>query len=140
MRERRKKQPSKRKSKGFVDAVYDGYIRHVALSKWREVQGMLAAGTPAQVVLREVGQFPERGCYRAIWEECWQAHLRGREEASPLVGAIEALVRDALEREREERKRTGDRPLDEEADFKGFVDGAFEQLFAEEAGSLEEFD
>ncbi|MFQ5830284.1 MAG: hypothetical protein ACE5JD_14170 [Candidatus Methylomirabilia bacterium] len=140
MSERRKQKGGKRKGKGFVDVVHDGFIRYTALRKWREVEGMIAAGTSTEVVLQEAGRFPERGRYRAIWEECWEAHVRREAQRSPLVGAIEAAVGEAVERETEERKRNGDRALDEGPDFKEFIDGAFERLFAEEAETLEELD
>lgn len=139
MKARRKKQ-GKQKGKEFMDAVYEGYVRHVALRKWREVEAMLAEGLPAPEALKETGQFPERGRYRAIWEEAWRQRLRQVEPGPELLGLIEAAVSEAFEREVEERQRAGDRPLDEHPDFKRFVDGAFEQLFAEEAGTLEEID
>lgn len=140
MSERRKGKRGKKKGKEFMDAVYDAYVRYAALRKWQDVEGILATGTPAEAALKEAGHFPERGPYRAIWEDCWQSHVSGAEQESPMLGAIEAAVGDAVERETEERKRIGDRPLAEDPDFKRFVDSALDQLFAEEAGTLEELD
>lgn len=136
----RKKKRGKQKGKEFMDAVYAGYARYVALEKWREVEGMLEGGVPRELALAEAGRFPRRGEYRAIWEEAWRSHLDRAEPGVHLLGVIEAAVAEALERETEERKRRGDGPLDEHPHFRRFVDGALEQLFAEEAGTLEELE
>lgn len=136
----RKKKRGKQKGKEFMDAVYAGYARYVTLARWRDVEGMVAAGTPRDLALSEAGRFPERGRYQAIWEEVWRGHIGRAGSDAELVGTIEAAVTEALERENEERKRTGDRPLDEHPDFRSFVDAAFQRLFAEEAGTLEEIE
>lgn len=135
-----RKKRGKKKGKEFMDAVYEAYVRYVALTKWRDLEGMTAAGIAPMAALAQAGQFPERGRYRAIWEEVWQSRLGEAQPGPALLGLIETALSAALEREMEDRKRTRDRPVDEDPEFKGFVDRALDQLFAEEAGTLEEID
>ena len=128
----------RRKSKEFMDAALDGYIRHVALQKWREVAGVLEnLGAESHRAVLEAGSFPERGVYREIWERSWRVHL-GAPDSQASLGRIEAAVGDAVREEIEARKESGDAPFEDGLDYKNFLDRALDRLFEEEAGSLEE--
>ncbi|GIX46342.1 MAG: hypothetical protein KatS3mg131_0553 [Candidatus Tectimicrobiota bacterium] len=129
----------KRQGKEFMDAALDAYIRHLALEKWREVTDLQEALGPEPLqALRAAGDFAPRGPYRAIWERWWQAQVVEGEASAPLLGRIEAAVRGALHEERQARRQCGDVALEDTRDYKAFLDQALGQLFAEEAGAIEE--
>lgn len=143
METRRKKggKKGRRKSKEFMDAALDGYIRHLALVKWREVNDLQESlGVDAAQAIRDAGRFPERDVYRHVWERWWQAQVVpvAAPPDSPLIGRIEAAVKGALGEEVEARKQQGDTSLEDTLGYKRFLDHALDQLFEEEAGSLEE--
>ena len=48
-----------------------------------------------------------------------------------IFAAIEKAVGAALDDEEAERKARGDRPLEEDGEYKAFVDGALERLLQE---------
>ncbi len=131
----------RRKSKEFMDAALDAYVRHLALDKWREVSDLQATvGMQMTQAVGEAGTFPERGAYRHIWERYWQHEVvtpPGAATAS-LFGGIEAAVQQALQEEIEARQRCGDVTVEDTRSYQTFVVRALDHLFAEEAGSIEE--
>ena len=140
-RRRRRGKDGRRRGKEFMDAAMDAYIRHVALQKWREVTDVQEAlGLDAAGAAREVGNFPERGAYRGVWERCWQREVVAS-IAAPMAsrfGHIEMAVQRALGEEVEARQQCGDTPIEDSSDYKAFLDHTLDRLFEEEAGSLEE--
>jgi hypothetical protein len=127
MEPRRKKRKGTLEASSFMDTVRDAFIRWVALEKWREVDDLRAT-------LGEAGHFLSRGRYRQIWVARWKADLRSEisgADPGSLFAAIEKTVTAALAEEEAERKASGDRPLDEDPEYKGFVDTALERLLRE---------
>jgi hypothetical protein len=139
-RRRRGGKRGRRKSKEFMDAALEAYIRHLALDKWREVTDLQeTAGVDRVQALAESGHFQERGMYRHLWERWWQKEVLGQTSTDvPLFGCIEAALGGALREEREARQQQGETLLEDTLAYKTFLDRALDRLFAEEAGSLEE--
>lgn len=139
--ERRRRKGGKRgrkKSKEFMDAALDAYIRDLALEKWRQVTDLQESlGVDLAQAVRDAGGFPERDAYRSIWERWWQAEVVGG-QISSLLGCIEAAVRGALGEEIETRQQQGDKSLEDTLDYTTFLSRALDHLFEEEAGSIEE--
>ncbi|HXG52937.1 MAG TPA: hypothetical protein VNN77_16180 [candidate division Zixibacteria bacterium] len=119
----------------FMDTARAAFVRYLALEKWREVDDLgSAAGLSLDRALEEAGRFPERGAYRSLWEERWRAEVRPEragEDAGSLFAAIERVVRDAVEAEEAERRQRGDRALDEDPQYKAFIDRVLERLLRE---------
>ncbi len=143
MKERRRKggKRGRKKSKEFMDAAIDAYIRDIALEKWRQVTDMQESlGVDLAQAVRDAGSFPERDAYRSIWERWWQEQVVAvaAAQASPLLGCIEAAVRGALSEEIEARQQQGDKSLEDTLDYTAFLSRALDHLFEEEAGSIEE--
>jgi len=89
---------------------------------------------------QEAGQFLGRGQYQLLWVRRWQEQVVSQAtemDAGRLFVAIETTIAAALRDEEEERRIRGDRPLDEDPEYKGFIDSALENLFKEQAGELE---
>ena len=123
-----------------MDTVRPAFIRWVALEKWREVEDLRTTlGMDLAQAIDEAGKFPNRGRFQALWITRWKAEVRpevtGAEPGS-LFGAIEKAVAAAVEEEEAERKRRGDPQLDEDPEYKAFVDSALESLLAEGAATL----
>ncbi len=139
--ERRRRKGGKRgrkKSKEFMDAALDAYIRDLALEKWRQVIDMQETlGVDTAQAVRDVGVFPERDVYRSIWERWWQTQVVAG-QISSLLGCIEVAVRGALGEEIETRQQQGDKSLEDTLDYTTFLSRALDHLFEEEAGSIEE--
>jgi hypothetical protein len=137
MEPRRKKRERKGTSEAssFMDNVRAAFIRWVALEKWRELDDLRrTAGMDLAQAIDEAGRFPSRGRYRQKWAARWQAELRPEiAESDPgnLFAAIERAVSAALADEEIERKASGDRPLEEDPEYKAFVDTALERLLRE---------
>jgi hypothetical protein len=140
-RRRKRGKQGRRKSKEFMDAALDAYMRHLALEKWRQVIDLQdTLGVDPVEAVREAGRFPEWGPYRSIWERWWQTQVVDVAGAlpAPLLGCIEAAVQGALREEIEARRQQGDARLEDTLAYKAFLDHALDRLFAEEAGSIEE--
>jgi hypothetical protein len=127
--------------KEFMDAAREAFVRYVALAKWREIQDMRETlGFDGLRAARDAGQFPGRGPYQALWARRWQERvLPEATGADPgrLFAAIEGAVGAALRDEEAQRTARADRPLEEDPEYKGFLDAALERLFRETAGELE---
>jgi hypothetical protein len=115
-----------------MDVARDAFVRHLALEKWREMEDMRATlGLDQAQALREAGGFLERGRYAPIWLRLWEEKVlpqAGETNAGRLFAAIEGAIAAALRAEEETRRRSGDRPLEEDREYKAFVDAAFERL------------
>lgn len=142
MEPRRKKHRRKgtTEASSFMDTVRAAFIRWMALEKWREVEDCRATlGMELRQALEEAGRFPGRGRYEPVWVARWKAEVNpdaaGGEPGS-LFAAIERAVTGALGEEEAERKLRGDHPLDEDAEYKAFVDSALERLLSEGGGTL----
>lgn len=123
-----------------MDTVRPAFIRWVALEKWREVEDLKATlGMDLGQAIEEAGRFPGRGRYQALWIARWKAEVCPEvtsADAGSLFGAIERAVAAALQEEEAERKSRGDPPLDEDPEYKAFVDSALERLLGEGGGTL----
>ena len=89
---------------------------------------------------KEAAQFPGRGPYQPLWVLRWEEQVLPQTiETDPgrLFAAIEGAIAAAVHDEEEERKARGDRPLDEDPEYKAFLDAALDSLFREQAGELE---
>jgi hypothetical protein len=84
--------------------------------------------------IEEAGHFLNRERYRQIWVARWKAELglltTGADSGS-LFAAIERAVAAALTEEEAARKASGDRLLEEDWEYKAFVDNALERLLRE---------
>ncbi len=123
-----------------MDTIRPAFIRWLALEKWREVEDLRATlGLDLGQAVDEAARFPSRGRYQPLWVARWKAEVRpeatGADPGS-LFGAIEKAVAAAVEEEEAERKSRGDPQLDEDPEYKAFVDGALESLLAEGAATL----
>jgi hypothetical protein len=124
-----------------MDVVRDGFVRATALDRWRDIEGVREslACTLAQAAA-ECADFPTRRTYRGLWEARWRDEVlpaARAEDPATLYAAIEAAVRAALADEVAARQRAGDRPLDEDPEYKRFVDTGLERLLAESAAARE---
>lgn len=123
-----------------MDTVRFAFVRWVALEKWREIEDFRTTlGLNLGQAIDEAARFPGRGRYQPLWVARWKAEVRpevtGMEPGS-LFGAIEKAVAASVDEEEAERKSRGDRPLDEDPEYKGFVDAALERLLGEGGGTL----
>lgn len=137
---RRDRRRERVQNSSFMDTVRAAFVRWVALEKWREVEDLRTTlGLDLEQALEEARQFPGRGRYQAIWIARWKAEFRpgvtGTDPGS-VYGSIERVVGAALQEEEAERKARGDPPLDEDPEYKAFVDGALESLLREGGGTL----
>lgn len=138
-RKHRGGQGGRRKSKEFMDAAKDAYVRHLALEKWREINDLQeSSGMSAKEAIREAGDFPERGWYRSIWNRRWESRVIPSLSPGALFEHIETMVREALDEEAEMRKGRGDLQIEDTPSYKRFIDHALERLFSEAAGTIEE--
>ena len=140
-RKKRRKGRGKRvQDSSFMDTVRAAFVRWVALEKWREIEDLRATlGLDLGRALDEAGQFPGRGRYQPLWVARWKAEVRPEvtgTEPGGVFKAIEQAVAAAVEEEEAERKSRGDPPLDEEPEYKAFVDAALERLLGEGGGTL----
>lgn len=131
------------KSKEFMDAALDAYIRHEALSLWRVFSEAreLAPDAAPQALLSRLGQFDRRGEYAALWNGPWQARVlpAAAGDDGTVFGALEAAVASAVHDERAARLERGDRPLEDLPDYNAFIDRALDRLLEEASGEIEEW-
>ena len=124
-----------------MDAAREAFIRYVALEKWREMEDARETlSFDWKGAAREAGKFLSRGPYQPLWVRRWEEQVlpeAAGTDPGKLFAAIEKSVAAALHDEEEERKARGDRPLDEDPEYKTFLDASLERLFREQAGELE---
>lgn len=136
------KKRGRSKSKEFMDAALDAYIRDQALRKWRELRDLLEhEGLALPEALDAGAEFIEKGAYREIWQQRWREVVlpcADQDVPGALFGCIENAVRAAVLEEKEERKRTQDSLLEDTNSYQGFVSRALGKLLEESAGEIEE--
>lgn len=136
--------PRRRRERGegnaFMDTAREAYVRWIALDRWREIEDLRETlGLDWKQAFEEAGRFPGRGPYRDLWVARWTAEVGVAPEdrdAGARFAAIERAVAASLRDEEAMRRARGDRPLDEDADYKAFVDRAIERLLGEAAGEI----
>jgi hypothetical protein len=120
-----------------MDVARQAFVRALALDKWRELEDLRdTLGLDLAAAVREAGRFPARGPYEPLWARRWQEQLAPEEagaDAGRLFAAIERAVGAALEDEEAERRHRGAPPLDEDAQYKAFVDRTLENLLRQAA-------
>lgn len=140
-RKKRGGKKGRRKSKEFMDAAREAFIRYLALEKWREMEDIRETlGFDWATAAKEADRFLGRGPYQPLWVRRWEEQVLPQAvDADPgkLFAAVEEAVATALGEEEEERRARGDRPLDEDPEYKTFLDATLERLFREQAGELE---
>ncbi|MGH7834146.1 MAG: hypothetical protein ACREQK_10915 [Candidatus Binatia bacterium] len=128
----RKRRGQRVQDSSFMDTVRAAFIRWLALEKWRELDDLRTTlGMELEQAIEDAGRFPNRGRYERLWIERWKAEVRleiAGADAGAIFGAIEKAVAAAVEEETAERKANGDPPLEEDSEYKTFVDSALERL------------
>ena len=124
-----------------MDAAREAFVRYLALEKWREMDDMRETlGFDWARAARESARFFNRGPYQPLWTRRWEEQVlpeTAGKDPGKLFAAIEESLAAALRDEEEERRARGDRPLDEDPEYKSFLDASLERLFREQAGELE---
>lgn len=142
---RRRKRGDRRQERvqgqSLMDVTRQAFVRHLALDRWRDIQDMRETlGFDWVRAAQEACQFVTRGPYAPVWVRHWRegalpAAAEG--DAGKIFGAIERAIGAALDAEGEERALRGDRPLEEDPEYKAFVDQILENLLRQQAGQLE---
>jgi hypothetical protein len=134
-KKRRKRRGERVTGNAFMDTVRAAFVRWMALEKWREVEDLRATlGLDLEQAISEAGQFPGRGRYQPLWVTQWKAEVRPAatgEDSGGMFAAIERAVTAAAREEEAQRNLQGDRPLEEDPEYKAFVDRALERLLRE---------
>jgi|SoiMethySBSTD1v2_1073268.scaffolds.fasta_scaffold73225_3 hypothetical protein len=116
----------------FMDTVRAAFIRWMALEKWREVEDLRATlGFDLGQAVNEAAQFPSRGRYQLLWVSRWKLDVcrdAAAQDPGSLFAAIERAVGTAVQEEEAERKLQSDRPIEEDPEYKAFVDRNLERL------------
>lgn len=138
----RKRRGERVTGNAFMDTVRAAFVRWMALEKWREVEDLRATlALDLEQAIAEAGQFPGRGRYQPLWVAQWKAEVRAQapsQDSGGVFAAIERAVAAAARAEEAERNLRGDRPLEEDPEYKAFVDRALEKLLREgDLGSSE---
>ncbi|MGH7794309.1 MAG: hypothetical protein ACREQ2_05345 [Candidatus Binatia bacterium] len=131
-KKRRKHRGERVAGNAFMDTVRPAFIRWLALEKWREVEDLRATlGLDLGQAVNEAGRFPGRRRYQRLWVAQWKAEVRpdatGTDSGS-VFAAIERATAAAVQEEEAERKLSGDRPFEEDPEYKAFVDRNLERL------------
>ena len=115
-----------------MDTVRAAFIRWLALEKWREIEDLRATlGFDLRQAVNEAGQFPGRGRYQRLWVAQWKAEVRPEAtgtDSGSVFAAIERATAAAMQDEESERKLQSDHPLEEDPEYKAFVDRNLERL------------
>lgn len=137
--ETRKRKRGRRRERvegnAFMDTVRAAFIRWIALEKWREVEDLRETlGFDLGQAVNEAAQFPSRGRYQLLWVSQWKLEVcpdAATKDSGSMFAAIERAVATAVQEEEAERKLRGDRPLEEDPEYKAFVDRNLERLLRE---------
>lgn len=115
-----------------MDTVRAAFIRWMALEKWREVEDLRATlGLDLGQAVNEAAEFPSRGRYHHLWVSRWKLEVcpgAATKDSGSMFATIERAVATAVQEEEAERRLRGDRPLEEDPEYKAFVDRNLERL------------
>ena len=142
-RSRRRGRGGKRKGRQFMDAAMDGYIRDMALDRWREVDDLISTrAIDLDEAVTEAGRFAARGPYQPLWEGWWRREVtdHGLLEPDNLMERIEAAVRGALHEESAGRAEAGQPTVEDTPHYIAFVGRAMNNLLEDSEGEIEEFE
>ncbi len=130
--------------RGLTDAARQAFVRHLALDKYREIEDMQETlGFDANRAAEEACTFLGRGPYREVWRRHWRAMVVPAAEGAPgpaLLPMIEQALATARADEEAARQASGDRTLDEEPEYRGFVDASIERIHRESPHGIESLD
>jgi hypothetical protein len=137
--EARKRKRGRRRERvegnAFMDTVRAAFVRWFALEKWREIEDLRATlGLDLGQAVNEAAQFPSRGRYQLLWVSRWKLDVcpdAAAKDSGSIFAAIERAVATAVQEEEAERKLRGDRPFEEDPEYKAFVDRALERILRE---------
>jgi hypothetical protein len=140
-KERKKGRRGAPKSKEFMDAALDAYIRYEALRMWRRIELVkrsspeIAPGEAARLA----GNFDERFPYAPLWAGPWEREVLAAAAipAGVAFANVESAMRAAVQDERKARLDQGDEPLEDLPDYNDFIDGALGRLMEETRGEKE---
>lgn len=139
---RRRRRGERVESNAFIDVAREAYARHLALERWRDVEGLREAnGFDWPTAAAEAGAFIERWPYQALWVRRWQEQVvpaAAAGDPAAIFAAIEGAVRVALADEEAARAARGHRPLDLDPAFVAFLDQAYGRLERQAADTLED--
>lgn len=140
-KERKKGRRGTPKSKEFMDAALDAYIRYQALRMWRRVE-LVRREQPEispQEAARVAGNFDERFPYEPLWAGPWEREVlaAAATPAGVTFAQVESAMRAAVEGERRARIEKGDELLEDLPDYNDFIDGALGRLMQETRGEKE---
>jgi hypothetical protein len=124
----------------MMDVARQAFVRDVALDRWRDIQDLRdTVGLDWARAAQEAGQFLGRGAYSGLWVRQWrEAVLPAAAAGNPaeVFAAVERAIVSALAAEEEERRLRRDRPIEEDREFKAFVDRIVESLLRQQAAEL----
>jgi hypothetical protein len=124
-----------------MDAARQAFVRHLALDKYREIEDMQETqGFDATRAAEEACTFLARGPYREVWRRHWRELVVAAAEhvsGPALLPMIEQALTTALADEEAARQASGDRALDEEPEYRRFVDASIERINRESTDVIE---
>src|SRR5574341_804235 len=139
-RKRRDRREDRVQGQSFMDLARQAFVRYVSLEKWREIEDLRETlGFDWARAAEEACQFLSRGSYAPLWIQQWRAHVlpaAGQGDPGNLFSGVEQAIAAALQEEEAARKTRRDRPLEEEPEYKGFLDTAVERLAQQSAAEL----
>lgn len=122
-----------------LDQAHAAFVRHVALERWRDWEALAETLGDPRRALAEAGVFLERGGYRALWERLWRERVV--DAAPPLDATLFAVIEDtvaaALAEEVTARRDRGDRPLEEDPEYRAFTDRVVARVLREAGAAIE---
>jgi hypothetical protein len=114
-----------------MDVAREAFVRFVALAKWREIGALGRTGLDRAGACRAAARFPGRGAYEPLWVRRWEEHVLAFaevEDSGALFGAVERAVAAAIEDEVAARRAAGDGPLDEDPEYRRFIESTLGRL------------
>jgi hypothetical protein len=128
--------------RGLTEISRQAFVRHLALDKYREIEDMRETlGFDGDRAAAEACTFLERGGYREIWRRHWCAVVvpaAGSATGPALLPVLEQALGAALAEEIAARQARGDRAIDEEPEYRAFVDANIERSRRDGADGLAE--
>jgi hypothetical protein len=135
LEKRKRKRRARVEGNAFMDTARAAFIRWIALEKWREIEDLRdTLGCDLGQAVNEAAQFPGRGRYQLLWVSQWKLEVcsdAATKDAGTTFAAIERAVATALREEEAARRLAGDRSVEEDSEYKAFVDRNLEKLLRE---------